>query len=123
MLVCIVLAVVVAEPLETTESWTPLAAVNDQRTKRGLRPLVADAKLMALAQKVSRIRAANNIHGHIKGWQAGHATREGVGWQSSPNDHAGKKFRSCCLYGKRWKHAGVGISVSRHGTFYTLMVR
>ena len=28
-----------------------------------------------------------------------------------------------CMYGKKWSYAGVCISVSKHGTFYTLMVR
>ena len=104
------------------EAWSPLDAVNAKRAKKGLKSLVMDNRLMSMAKKVSSKRASINVRGHLPGWQAGHAESEGVGWDSS-RDLEGKRFRSCCLYGKTWRYGGVGISVSKHGTFYTLMVR
>jgi hypothetical protein len=104
------------------EAWSPLDAVNAQRAKKGLKSLVMDNRLMSMAKKVSNKRARVNVRGHLPGWQAGHAKSEGVGWDYR-HDLEGKRFRSCCLYGKKWRYAGVGISVSKYGTFYTLMVR
>tara|TARA_R100000306_G_C4356067_1_gene132777 strand:- start:765 stop:1100 length:336 start_codon:yes stop_codon:yes gene_type:complete len=102
--------------------WNPLDAVNIKRKVRGLKPLKEDPRLRSLAKKLSNVRARLNIRGHIRGWQAGHATAEGVGYDAS-SDLKGKEFRSCCMYEGKWTFAGVGISVSRHGTFYTIMVR
>jgi len=104
------------------EGWTPLVPVNEQRAKRGLPPLIEDAQLASLAKAISHTRAARNIRGHLRRWQAGDAKAEGVGWNGR-KDLQGKFFRSCCLYERRWTHAGAAISTSRHGTFYTLLVR
>jgi len=101
-------------------------AVNARRAAKGLPPFIEDPRLTLLAERVTAIRAAKRIHGHLRRgagpriWD--NARSEGVGWNSA-HDQSGRRFRSCFLYTRKRKIAGAGIVATKSGTYYTLVLR
>ena len=96
-----------------------LGALNAQRARRGIRALLFDPQLQAVAQRRAQRMAASGIKNHPPGSFAP-GRYEGVGWSSS---YSPSGVSACFTSDTRMRYAGAAMATGRDGVYFAVVYR
>jgi hypothetical protein len=96
-----------------------LGALNAQRARRGIRALMFDPVLQAVAQRRAQRMAASGLKNHPPGSFAP-GRYEGVGWSSS---YSPSGVSACFTSDTRMRYAGAAMATGRDGVYFAVVYR
>lgn len=96
-----------------------MAALNAQRSRRGVGALLYDSRLQAVAERRARQMAASGSKNHPPGSFAP-GRYEGVGWSSS---YSPSGVSACFTSDSRMRYAGAAMATGRDGVYFAVVYR
>lgn len=96
-----------------------LGALNAQRARRGIRALLFDPALQAVAQRRAQRMAASGLKNHPPG-SFSPGRYEGVGWSSS---YSPSGVSACFTSDTRMRYAGAAMATGRDGVYFAVVYR
>ncbi len=96
-----------------------LGALNAQRARRGIRALLFDPQLQAVAQRRAQRMAASGLKNHPPG-SFSPGRYEGVGWSSS---YSPSGVSACFTSDTRMQYAGAAMATGRDGVYFAVVYR
>ena len=96
-----------------------MGALNAQRARRGIRALLFDPSLQAVAQRRAQRMASSGLKNHPPG-SFSPGRYEGVGWSSS---YSPSGVSACFTSDTRMRYAGAAMATGRDGVYFAVVYR